>query len=212
MKLGICIPYYENTIEMKEQFGFLLDILLPQLNKEALLVIIVNGIEVDWVDHYKRYNVQIIHQKEANVSMARNKGIIYLKDNKCSHIVFIDADDSISCDYLSEITKAVIKSPDKDMFDSRFIWNGYETWGTRKTRNQLKNRFRGSIIGTVYNVSYLGDIMFDEKLKYAEDVDFNTRLWENKTPNKENFGGIYVYNKGVNPDSLVMRHMRGEKI
>lgn len=205
IKIGIVIPYYENSKEMKDQFEYLLDILTPQIETDVKLVVVVNGKEAKWIEKYS--NTTIIYEKNPNVSKARNIGISFLIKNS-EYIMFLDADDSISCDYIKKALE-VTKNKEYDIIDSRFIWNGYEVWGTRELRNKQIKAFRGSVTGTMYSSEIIGETLFDETIQIGEDVKFNKEIL-NKSPKKGLFDGIYVYNKGVNPNSLVMRYERGE--
>ena len=57
MKIGIVIPYYENSEEAKERMEYLLDIISPQIKKNIELVVIDDGMSALWLDEYSKKNI-----------------------------------------------------------------------------------------------------------------------------------------------------------
>ena len=229
MKIGVVIPYYENSEGAKERFKNLLktineinDNLYTRLILDLKIVIIDDGGHADWLDEYvdDKFNrfiydsedtgeVYIIHiSKNMGVSYARNCGIDYLISQKVDYIGFIDSDDSISNDYFNELWMQMNK--EYDYIDSRFIQDGIEVFGTEKDYERQKNCVRQGVTGCFYKTSIIGKHRFDENLQIGEDSKFANEVVDLKKHTKGISKGMYVYNKGVNENSLIMRYIRKE--
>ena len=207
MKLGIIIPYYENTIEAKERLEFLLNILMLQIHKNTEVVVVDDGSNAKWLD--KHEHIEVIHLEEnKGVSYARNVGINALID-KTDYIGFLDADDSISGDYIGQ-AKAVIEIEKPDYVDCRLIQSGIEVFGTKNDYERQKKVVRNGVVGCFYKKEIIGDNRFNENLQIGEDGDFNNRVVDLNKHKKGISRGMYVCNHGVNGDSITMRYMKGE--
>jgi len=208
MNIGIIIPYYENNGVMKDRLEWLLEILKYQLKDDVEVVIVDDGSNAYWLDKYSKW-FSIIHLKQnKGVSNARNVGLEYLLSENKEYIGFLDADDCISSDYLKEAKKLMKKG--YDFIDNRFVQEGLEIFGTLEGLKRLKGIRRGGVAGTFIKSSIIGDIRFDEKLQIGEDVKFVNDVLDLSKHKKGVSMGIYVYNKGINTDSLTMKHARGE--
>ncbi len=207
MKLGIVIPYYENTIEAKDRLEFLLNILISQIHQGTEVVIVDDGGNARWLDKYE--HIEIIHLKEnLGVSHARNIGIDALID-KVDYIGFIDADDSISGDYICQ-ARVVIEIEKPDYVDCRLIQSGIEVFGTKNDYERQKKIVRNGVVGCFYKKEIIGDNRFNEDLQIGEDGDFNSKVVDLNKHRKGISRGMYVYNHGVNGDSITMRYIKGE--
>lgn len=211
MRIGIVIPYYENQPVMKERLEWLIRVLwyqLPEDEVETKVVVVDDGCNAKWLDEYDYNWLTVVHNAEnIGVSAARNVGIELLID-KTDYIGFLDGDDNISSDYLKEAYK--LMQLGVDFIDSRFVQDGSEIFGTLNGFDRLRNMVRDGVAGCFYKNSIIGDKRFDEKLQIGEDKKFNDEVVDLSKHKKEISAGIYIYNHGINTDSLTMRHDRGQ--
>ena len=190
MKLSIIIPYY-NTLELTTK---LLDTLVPQLNNDAVEVILVD--DGCYEDSLKRYPIKIIQTTHGGVSRARNIG---MREASGQFLVFIDSDDNIHPRYVSYICKKI----NNENFD-------YCLFGWKSIRGDIE------ILGdppawntAVWNCIYRREkcIEFDESKQIGEEIAFNRVA---RTGKKSNINkAIYIYNN-QRKDSLTKRYCRGE--
>lgn len=130
VKLSLVIPYYECYEYTKE----LLDILTQQLTEEIEVILIDDGCNEERLDEYKD-KINIIHLKENNgAGHSYNTGI---ENATGQYIGFIDADDSVSNDYIQVLLKAINDNPTdviyldwKDIFTGEIITrpDNYAPW------------------------------------------------------------------------------------
>ena len=110
--ITVVVPVY-NVAEFLNEC---IDSILKQKYKTTEIIIVDDG-STDGggkiCDEYakKYHNIRVIHQKNAGLSAARNKGLSVAKGK---YICFIDSDDYILPEYLSELLKA-IKGNDSDI-------------------------------------------------------------------------------------------------
>lgn len=71
-----------------------------------------NGVEVIQ-QHFDDKRIRIIHQKNAGVSIARNRGV---DESKGDYIAFLDGDDEWHPEYLSTIHELIVKYPEAGLF------------------------------------------------------------------------------------------------
>ena len=207
MKIGIIVPYYENQKVVRERFEWLLELLKEQIDDNVIVVIVDDGSKAYWLDEYK--NITIIHSKQnGGVSKARNIGLDYLEKEDIDYIGFLDSDDSVSSDYINEARKLMLEG--YDFIDSRFVQEGLEIFGTIKGNNRLKEIIRGGVAGTFIKKELIKDIRFDEKLQIGEDTKFVKDVIDLTKHKKGVSKGVYIYNLGVNSDSLTMKYARNE--
>lgn len=211
MKICTIIPYYENSKESKERLEYLLECIKDQTNRKNIVVVVDDGSNALYLDKYKGKHLEIIHYYHVGVSAARNIGIEYAIEKRSKYIGFIDADDSISHDYLKEAYIECCK--DKyDILDCRFIQSGIEVFGTKEGEERQKEIIRNGVAGCYFKTSLIGNKRFKEKMYNGEDTDFVHRVIDLKKYKKGLFKGMYVYNYGVNPNSIVLRASRYEDI
>ena len=206
MRIGICIPFYNNSEQAKERCIYLLETLKEQ-NFEIFcdVVVVIDGPEIEELKKYDgKSGIKIIPLcLHRGVSAARNIGINYLQDRECKYIGFIDSDDSISGDYIMSAYEACEENK-YDLLDARFV-QGIEVFGTLEDNERQKTLVRNGVVGTFVKSSLIGDKRFDETMLVGEDTDFINRVIDLKVHKKGLFKGIYIYNYGVNPNSIIMR-------
>lgn len=207
MKIGVCIPFFDNSEEARDRIEYLLDTIRNQDNLTGNLevVVVVDGPKEEFLEKYNnKFAITIMEtEKHVGVSAARNVGLDFLQQKGCSYIGFIDADDSISDDYLIEAFTACLDN-EYDLLDARFI-QGIEVFGTFKDIERQKQLVRNGVVGTFIKSSVIGNIRFNETMLVGEDSDFMNRVIDLKRHKKGIFRGMYVYNFGVNPNSIIMR-------
>lgn len=104
VRLSIVIPYYKCYDYTK----LLLDILVPQLNDETEIILVDDGCNETRLDEYKD-KINIIHlEKNGGAGHAYNTGI---EATKGQYIGFIDADDSVSNDYIETLLWGIKDNP-----------------------------------------------------------------------------------------------------
>lgn len=202
--LGIAIPYYNNSAEADIKFQKLMLQIEEQLTDNMLLYIYEDGQETEWLNKYKRKKNIMIDQCKENkgVSYARNKCLEYLKD-RVLYIEFIDSDDTLSDNYLSEMYKYCADNT-HDLIESGFMFKG-NLYPFQKTVK------RSGCPGTAFRTEMLGDLRFDETLQIGEDTKFMNELVDFSKHRKKYCGNaIYYYNFGANPKSLIVRYERKE--
>ena len=202
MKLGIIIPYYCNSLECENRFKLLMKTIKRQLSSGMILYIYEDGQISRWLYEYQDYNVIIENSKiNKGVSVARNKGIEYLKD-KVDYILFIDSDDMIESNYLKLIYRECFKNK-WDIIESLFFVND-------KLKEYGDKIVRTSVSGSAIRTCIIGNIRFKEDLQIGEDTDFMKRIWDKYKIKKKLVKTSYFYNLGYNLNSLTMRYKRKE--
>lgn len=135
----------------------------------------------------KDSRIKVFHQQNKGVSAARNLGI---ENAQGEYITFIDSDDYITSQYLSDLAK----------YDSDIVASGFDLWYAnghptiRKTFEELKfyNINEGTLSDAIaigeykylwhgpccklYKRSAINNIRFDESLNYGEDHLFNLNI------------------------------------
>lgn len=120
MKLSIIIPVYgveKYILEFAES-------LFPQLNDGVEVIIINDGTKDNSIQILKKYlkenfvddrNILWLEQENQGQSVARNYGI---KEAKGNYITFLDPDDYVKNNYISEIFKAIESGVDLIQFNA----------------------------------------------------------------------------------------------
>ena len=206
MRIGICIPFYNNSQEAFDRCEYLLETIKKQTFPIFCdVVVVVDGPEIESLKKYDgACGIKIINlERHKGVSAARNAGIDYLQSRGCNYIGFLDSDDSISNDYML-CAYEMCEENRYDFLDCRFI-QGIEVFGTKKDNKRQEEIVRNGVVGTFIKSSVIGDKRFNETMLVGEDTDFINRVINLEKHKKGLFGGMYVYNYGVNPNSIIMR-------
>lgn len=176
IKISIIIPVYNN-----EEIGKCIDSILAQDYKDFELIIINDGskdnTEKVCLDYSKKdERIKIKTVENGGVSKARNIGI---KEANGEYIVFIDSDDIITENYLSNLLS---KNPN----EKKLVRTGikFVDKNKEKTENinitnieQYKNdvvtgKIQGFIVAYIFNRKTIGKIRFNEKISFMEDILF----------------------------------------
>ena len=216
--LSVVVPVYNvETKYLAECFESILGQDMPDFE----LIIIDDGASAEtasFIDAYdfRGADVKIIHQPNAGVACARNRGI-----DECSgkYVTFIDSDDTVSPGCFSGITDFAEKNGlDILMFgiyrqysDHRTEFSPYSCDIPRFTKEQLEEvKFKcmvgilpfykcppatadaaGSACAKLYRLEFLKsrELKYTPLLKRAEDMEFNLRVFDAA----ENAGYLYRF-------------------
>lgn len=197
IKLSIIIPMF-NTEPYIDQ---LLKCLAPQLTPEVEVIVVDDGSTFPFLPPFP--SIKVIRQENKGVSSARNRG---LKAAKGEYIVFIDSDDLVTDDYLSQIFQSIENGPDT-------VWLSWKSMDGRfgktlKSQNDKFGPYNRCVWNRVFKKTYIEDMEFDETMMVAEDDDFLKRLPEPKSHTYIS-KPIYLYRVG-RKDGLSMRKANGE--
>lgn len=183
IKLSIITPYY-NCLQYIQKLA---NVLEPQLTEEIEWIVIDDGCHEQELD---KINAIIIHlpKNSGCAGIPRNYGLDIAKGE---YITFIDADDSVSNDFIEKIINKINTCP----FD-------YCLMSWRKFNNSLyvevstgRPDWNCSVWGIVYNKNNLQNVRFNNK-KFAEDYDFNAVALKGKEERILDY--LYYYNSNEN--------------
>lgn len=202
--LGICIPYYCNSMECETAAKNLMKQLDEQLTDDMLLYIYEDGQFSNWLWEYAQKKPNIIHIE----SNAKNKGVSYARNrildqliNKVEYILFMDMDDRVDDDYL-KVMFEYCADKSHEIIESKFV----DIYKTRFERDKVRSGAAGSAIMT----KIIGDIRFDESLQIGEDTKFMNDVCDLTKYRKKLAKTTYYYQLGANPNSLIVKWKRKE--
>lgn len=189
-KISVVIPMYNKENFIKET----LDSVLQQTFTD-FEVIIVNDCSTDnsgkVILECKDKRIKTIeHKTNKGLSAARNTGIL---NSKSDYIAFLDADDTWNENYLTTINSLIINFPEASAFATNYYenHNGKLIKPTNATLNfsigesRILDFFRIYFQKVIYLVGsslcVKKDVLenlglFNEKITFCEDVDFNIRF------------------------------------
>lgn len=197
--LGIGIPYYKNSNECEIAFKKLMKTLEIQLRDTTYLYIYEDGQVSDWIYSYQNHTY--IESNPINQGVAKVRNIIkdYLIDKlNCDYILFLDSDDMVDCDFISQTLEAISKK-EYDMIISPFYMN----------KEEMLYNLRSNVAGITLRSDFIKDIRFKEDYNISEDTIFINDVYDRK-PKIFEITSRYLYNYGINPNSLMMRYERSE--
>lgn len=185
--LSIIIPYYNCLKQTKKLFC----VLEPQLTDEVEVILVDDGCNEKELDNLKA-NVIHLEKNSGGASKPRNVGL----DNATGeYITFIDADDSITYEYIDTILKK-IKNEDFDY--CYFGWRSDHFFIIIDDEPPIWNC---CVWNCIYKKSLIGDERFNVDLVIGEDYDFNVRVRKGKKAIISKV--LYQYND--TPNSLIKR-------
>lgn len=196
VKLSIIIPCYN----AEPYIEHLIQRLKPQITDEVEVIVVDDGSKFPYLPPYE--NIKVIRKENGGVSSARNVGI----DN-CTgeYISFIDADDLVAEDFVSQIFS---KMPFDYLEMSWKSLPGGEQY-VMKLNSVNDSLINPSACTRVFSRAVIGDVRFNENKDAAEDEDFtrHLQLWKYKKDVITDF--MYFYRTGLQ-DSGSQRAVRGE--
>ena len=167
-KLSIIIPAYNAEPYLRE----LIQCLDKQMNEFAEVIIVDDG-SIKRVSYSRKWLRVIRHRKNAGAGAARNTG---LDNARGKYVTFVDADDLVADDYVSQILSK-IDEMDFDVCD--MSWKSLNQEGVQFNYrlSEKKPRLRNcSSCMRVFKKSYIGDVRFSELKDATQDEDFSRRL------------------------------------
>ena len=200
MELSIIIPAYNAD----KYLPLLLDCLDKQIAPDVEVIVVDDGSRVPFKTDYSW--AKVIRQKNGGASAARNTGL----DNATGkYVAFIDADDLVTNDYISQIKSKISEGCD-------YIWISWRTIGSGWQANiilrTLDDKFPPDnlcVWNRIYRRDMIGNVRFNTKKLVAEDAEF-IRLVETDGLKKGIVSTpIYLYRSDT-PDSLTKRFAAGE--
>lgn len=114
--ISVVIPLYNK----EKLIGDTIQTVLNQTFQDFEIVVVNDGSTDNSVAEVEKINdprIRLINQKNAGVSVARNRGI---QEAKGEYVAFLDADDKWHQDYLGVIDKLIKKYPECDVFSARY--------------------------------------------------------------------------------------------
>jgi glycosyltransferase involved in cell wall biosynthesis len=178
-----------------------------------------SGIICDALSYNDR-RFSVIHKQNEGVSSARNMG---LRVARGAYVVFIDGDDYVKEDYLSNLFEMITSDTDVDMAicgvdinGRNQVLSGSREYDGRLNRSQvLQHMFRrDSVCGYIWNKTYKKEIIddfcisFREDIHICEDLLFNTEFVLNADSFVLNNSPDYVYIKRHNSAVHASFHIR----
>lgn len=200
MKLSIIIPCYNAEPYIDE----LIKRLIPQISDDIEIIVVDDGSKFPYIPSYPE--VKVIRQENGGASAARNTGL----DNATGDfIAFIDADDLVTEDYITQIRAKLDEGCDYVYLSWRTIGSG---WQANIILRSDEDKFPPDnlcVWNRIYRREMIGDIRFNTKKLIAEDAEF-IRLVETKDKKKGFISDpIYLYRSDT-PNSLSKRFSAGQ--
>ena len=181
--ISVVIPLYNKEASIKKS----LMSVLTQSYQNFEVVIVDDGStdnSVAKVEEFQDSRIRLIRQENGGPSKARNTGV---KNAKGEWILFIDADDEMLPDAISNFAKYIERFPNADMFLAEVVINnaGNKKLGMEYQEGFVKNPFKEHVFGhlyqcsgtTVYRKSICLQYPFDEKVRRYEDLQRLFKLY-----------------------------------
>lgn len=188
MLFSIVIPLYNKAAEI----GRTIDSVLAQSFTDFELIVVDDGSTDSSAEIVRRCvdsRVRLVSKANGGVCSARNCGIA---ESSADYVAFLDADDCWDPDYLSEQVKMIADFPMCAMWGINFAeLNGGRL--VRRLETGLPEGYRGVVTDYFNMPGRVSDLfcsssvvirkeafgkagIFDERLKYSEDVDMWWRI------------------------------------
>lgn len=188
-KVTVIIPVYNAELFIRETVNSVLEQTYKNLE-----IITVNdgskdssGIIVEELSALDS-RVVVIHQENSGLPAARNTG---LKASTGDYIFFLDADDWIEHDCIEKLVNCQRENEaDLVLFSYvREYHNKSEEYHVYKNKSVYEKNGKQDLYlfdmrtitawGKLYTRKIIDNLLYDEKMRTAEDVDFNYRIYEN---------------------------------
>ena len=184
IKLGINIPYYENSKEAHE--------LAKKLFLERLEPIFKKN----------RNIIPLMYHDKNGIGCGKVRNIINeVLIPYVDYIIYIDSDDYVDEDYFEKVYEACKEG--YDIIETRFSVR-------EKYLLPVREKLPNHVTGIAYKVDLIKDLKFNENRLIGEDTEYNTYINENKEYTKKVIDSVYYYNLGMNNECLTYKYQRGE--
>lgn len=196
MKLSIIIPFYNVQPYTDE----LLNCLRPQLTDDVEVIVVDDGSIVPFCTEHEW--VKVIRHNNHGVSYTRNKG---LEASSGEYIAFIDADDLVADDYVSQIMNRMPFDYLEMSWKSLPGGQQFE-YKLNSASDRLANP---SAVTRVFSRKTIGDTRFNERKDAAEDAEFTSEVCRPDAKVAVITDFMYFYRTST-PNSLTKRYMTGD--
>lgn len=182
MPVSVVIPCYRQA----HLLGEAINSLINQTYSDLDIIVVDDGSDDDVNGSTTSFNnnrIRYYRKENGGLSSARNYGMSL---SKSEYVLFLDADDKLEPDAISQLKSILDKNADCDMAVMRFAFfddtsSAYEPSGLLELSptdflKTVINRNIAPIHCILFRRSSIGDRLFDESLRSCEDWDFNSRL------------------------------------
>lgn len=188
-KVTVIIPAYNAELYIKET----VDSVIKQTYKNLEIIIVDDGSKDSTgiiADEYSTLDNRVvtIHQKNGGLPAARNTGI---KASKGKYFFFLDADDWLEPDCIEKLVECQCETDADLVFFSyvREYQNKSEEYHVYRNKSFYEKNGKQELYlfdmriitawGKLYTRRVMENLLYDEGMRTAEDVDFNYRIYEN---------------------------------
>ena len=214
--ISVIVPVYNGINYIDNCVNSLIN---QKCNYNYEIILIDDGSKDDSLNRIKDYsneyeNIHYYNQSNKGASSARNVG---LKNARGEYVVFVDIDDVVTDEYLQNLCKNHDKFKGTGLVVSGLIakgeivkkYNGefYKNHQYASMLDEMDILKNGYTVGKLYNLDLIRkhDILFDEKVRYAEDLIFYLQylLFSDWVFFEDSYDYIYSVN---NPNSLILSY------
>lgn len=163
----------------QEYLGECLDTLLAQTHKNIEIILVDDGSTDDsykiCCEYTSRYsNIQVYQKRNEGSASARNLGLEHAKGD---YIIFVDADDTVTVDYIEKLYNAIQGYDVAICGFDRFNEEGIQTKKILEASGEVSKEFvyehtfsSNMITGAAWNKLFRGDIIRANNLKYSREI------------------------------------------
>lgn len=147
--ISIVIPLYNKELSI----GYTLQTVLTQTYQDFEIIIVNDGSTDHSVEEVAKVTdprIRLIHQNNAGVSAARNRGI---EEAKGEYIAFLDADDEWKSDYLKTQYELTQKYPECKVFACNYEFKDTQGKVTRTIIRKLSFKGEDGILSNYFEVA-----------------------------------------------------------
>lgn len=186
MKVSVVIPLYNKALHIERA----LCSVLAQTVQDLEIVVIDDGStdnSAAVVSGIRDSRIRLIHQANAGVSVARNRGVV---ESRHEFVAFLDADDEWLPEFLESVTTAVQRVPEAGVvFTNLRLSTSEKPWLPRQGGGRLKDYFEFFVKCQGHGMSSSSILIKKDVLQrvggfplfqtHGEDIDTWARLaWE----------------------------------
>ena len=163
----------------KEYLGECLDCLLAQTHKNIEIILVDDGSKDDSYNVCAKYakeypNVQVYQKENEGSASARNLGLEHAKGD---YIIFVDADDTVTTDYIEKLYNAIQGYDVAICGFDRFNENGIQMKKILDAAGEVSKEYvyehtfsSNMITGAAWNKLFRGDIIRANNLKFSREI------------------------------------------